>query len=213
VVKLPEVTGDFEALRNKILADAFSRYDEVIDNSLADAKSVLAKVYAQLVDQLERKKKEVDVKASSLKKSSASRALIEARDLVLSARDEARRSLRDLIMTSLSSIPASPSYAALISSLLEKAVSALGAKELKVYANQRDFALIKREASAIGVSVTLKKYDCVGGLRAETADGSASFDATLEQLVDRVLTAKRDEVERALFGDRFAHIQGKWGGG
>jgi len=198
---LSESVGSFDALYKKIIQDAISQYEKTIDDSVLDAKNLLNKVYNELTEKFRDKTKEVDASAASTGTIILSRALMQAREQLLRARQEIRDELKLALNQSLIKLASSKEYYGLLSELLKEGARALGLSEVKVYAREKDIEPLRKAAGSQGLKVNFYKIDCYGGLIIANMDDSIRIDSTLEALSQRSLEINKDKIERLLFGD------------
>jgi len=198
---LSESVGSFDALYKKIIQDAVSQYEKTIDDSVLDAKNLLNKVYNELTEKFRDKTKEVDALAASTGTIILSRALLQAREQVLKARQEIRDELKLELNQSLIELASSKEYDGLLSELLKEGALMLGLSEVKVYAREKDIEILRKAAESQGLKVNFYKIDCYGGLIIANMDDSIKIDSTLEALSQRSLEINKDKIERLLFGE------------
>lgn len=198
---MSESVGSFDALYKKIIQDAISQYEKTIDDSVLDAKNLLNKVYNELTEKFRDKTKEVDASAASTGTIILSRALMQAREQLLRARQEIRDELKLALNQSLIKLASSKEYYGLLSELLKEGARALGLSEVKVYAREKDIEPLRKAAGSQGLKVNFYKIDCYGGLIIANMDDSIRIDSTLEALSQRSLEINKDKIERLLFGD------------
>ncbi|MGC8631189.1 MAG: V-type ATP synthase subunit E [Thermoprotei archaeon] len=198
---MSESVGSFDALYKKIIQDAVSQYEKTIDDSVLDAKNLLNKVYNELTEKFRDKTKEVDALAASTGTIILSRALLQAREQVLKARQEIRDELKLELNQSLIELASSKEYDGLLSELLKEGALMLGLSEVKVYAREKDIEILRKAAESQGLKVNFYKIDCYGGLIIANMDDSIKIDSTLEALSQRSLEINKDKIERLLFGE------------
>jgi len=204
---LAEIEGDLESLYDKIISDALSQYDRALDSALADAKSVVDRVYEQLIRNLSEKKRDVELKAEAEERKVLSLASMSVRDELLKAREEARSRLRTALVEKVKAFVSSKDYHGFLSKCFADGVDAIGSKEVSVYCRSLDLDFLKRTAKKLGVNADFHEKDIIGGVQLASKDGLLSIDYSLESMVDEIFRSRLDLVDGLLFGDLDAHIQ------
>ncbi len=206
--RLAELEGDIGSLYNKIVSDAISQYDRALDSALADAKSVIERVYEQLARNLSEKKREVELKADAEERRLLSLASMEIRNELLKVREEARSRLRSALVEKIRAFASSQDYHGFLSRCLADGISIIGSKEVSVYCRSSDVDYLRRAVKKLGVEADFHEKDVIGGVQLASKDGLLSVDYSLESMIDEVFRSRLDLVDGLLFGDLDAHIQG-----
>ncbi len=82
----------------------------------------------------------------------------------------------------------SDAYSRLMMMLLNQAINVTQAKELTIVCSQRDKALISSLAAKMGISVEFKDGgEDMLGLIASTKDGSVTYEATIDDVLNRMI--------------------------
>ena len=102
------------------------------------------------------------------------------------------------------------SYRVLITRMLEDSVSAIGSDEVIIECNKNDFDLIKKAVTNLSndkntkfkVKLSDQPINAIGGIRVRSADGSITYDNTLDSRIERFKPLIRKNIVQMLRGEK-----------
>ena len=98
------------------------------------------------------------------------------------------------------------SYKVLIITMLENSISAIGSDEVIVECNKNDLDIVKNaitdlSKNEVRVKVSDKPINVIGGIRVRSADGSMTYDNTLDSRIERLKPLIRKNIVQMLRGE------------
>lgn len=98
------------------------------------------------------------------------------------------------------------SYKVLIITMLENSISAIGSDEVIVECNKNDLDIVKNaitdlSKNKVRVKVSDKPINVIGGIRVRSADGSMTYDNTLDSRIERLKPLIRKNIVQMLRGE------------
>jgi V/A-type H+-transporting ATPase subunit E len=176
-----------------------------------DAQSITKEAEEKAREEIERAKKQREVKleqerARILAEAEQevarilAQASIKARQLISSAKAEAVAKITDGARKELSGISTNESN---LISLIREAVGGLGTDKARIYVSPRDVSTAKgalqadKELSAKILDV--REVDCLGGVIAEDAEGKLRIDNTYETRLEMALPKLLPNISEELF--------------
>jgi V/A-type H+-transporting ATPase subunit E len=100
------------------------------------------------------------------------------------------------------------SYQALMAKVVEESIPQVGSDEVIVECNKNDADLVRKIVADLSkkngrlkASVSDKPIDAIGGIRVKSADGTMSFDNTLDSRIERLKPLIRKNIARMLRGE------------
>lgn len=185
---------------DKILGRTESEIAEKLASATSAAKSSLDEEASALELEYDRIAAGGAKEAEKVERQILGGADLEARNQQLVAVEESIGRVFDEAVSRIRSAERDASYSGLLGSLLDEAVGVLGTSEITVRAGAADRALVEPMLSRHpGASLAPEPIDCMGGLRAESRDGTMSFDNTLDARLERLKPLIRKEIA-ASFG-------------
>jgi V/A-type H+-transporting ATPase subunit E len=189
-----------------------SALDNVVGKVVEEAKQEIlqilesAKMEAEQV--LYQAQREAEVEAGKILSSKDRQVESLSRRIMGSAELEARNKSLRLIEDSINKVfenalaklaKSKPKeYKESMRKMIAEAVESVGSKKVILSCNHEDKSLVqgiaKQVSKSIDVSVADKAIVCVGGVKAETPDGSIRFDNTLEARLERMKPTLRKAV-------------------
>ena len=102
------------------------------------------------------------------------------------------------------------SYRVLITRMLEDSVSAIGSDEVIIECNKNDFDLVKKAITDLSndkntkfkVKLSDQPINAIGGIRVRSADGSITYDNTLDSRIERFKPLIRKNIVQMLRGEK-----------
>jgi V/A-type H+-transporting ATPase subunit E len=185
--------------------------EAVVSKVSLDAQSITKEAEEKAREEIERAKKQREVKLEQERarilaeaEQEAARILaqasIKARQLTSSAKAEAIAKITDGARKELSGASSSESN---LISLTREAVGALGTDKARIYVSPKDVSTAKealqadKELSAKILEV--REVDCLGGVIAEDAEGKLRIDNTYETRLEMALPKLLPKISEALF--------------
>jgi V/A-type H+-transporting ATPase subunit E len=185
--------------------------EAVVSKVSLDAQSITKEAEEKAREEIERAKKQREVKLEQERarilaeaEQEAARILaqasIKARQLISSAKAEAIAKITDGASKELSGASSSESN---LISLTREAVGALGTDKARIYVSPKDVSTAKealqadKELSAKILEV--REVDCLGGVIAEDAEGKLRIDNTYETRLEMALPKLLPKISEALF--------------
>jgi V/A-type H+-transporting ATPase subunit E len=191
--------GALENITGRIKKDATQKARQQIDKAKKEADVIAKKSAREL--QKDKKTLEMDAeKAIKLQKSRAiSEAKLEARKIMLAAKEEVITSAFTMANERLTGLSPAENETYLRNAI-KNATTILG-RDLKLSCNPKDAALITKLTSEIapGSTVVSDNTNSMGGAVIRAKDGSAQIDDTFEGLLARMKNTLRKEVAETLF--------------
>lgn len=100
------------------------------------------------------------------------------------------------------------SYRALMTKIIEDSIPQVGSDQVVIECNKNDAELVKKivadlskKSSKVTATVSDKPIDAIGGIRVRSADGTMSFDNTLDSRIERLKPLIRKNIARMLRGE------------
>ena len=102
------------------------------------------------------------------------------------------------------------SYRVLITRMLEDSVSAIDSDEVVIECNKNDFDLVKKAITDLSndnnskfkVKLSDRPINAIGGIRVRSADGSVTYDNTLDSRIERFKPLIRKNIVQMLRGEK-----------
>ena len=99
-------------------------------------------------------------------------------------------------------------YKALITKMLENSVSEIGSDEVTIECNKNDFEVVKdaisnfHDNNKVRLKLSDKPINVIGGVRLRSADGSITYDNTLDSRIERLKPLIRKNIFQMLRGNK-----------
>lgn len=193
---------------NKVLSqketELVSQIDSAFQESLKNLESSRGKLEGERTKIIESARKQ----AENLKRQivGSSRLAARNKELVMIETDvnrafeEARERLANSGKDS--------SYQALMAKVVEESIPQVASDEVVVECNKNDADLVKKiladlskKNSRLKASVSDRPINALGGIRVRSADGTMSFDNTLDSRIERLKPLIRKNIARMLRGE------------
>ena len=191
---------------NKVLsqkeADLISQIDTAYQESLKNLESSKGKLEAERTRILESAKKQ----AENLKRQIVGSSRLSARNKELMMIEADVNSAFEKARTKLANSGNDSAYKALMAKIVEDSLPSVGSDEVVVECTKNDAELVKKivadlsKKSKIKVRVSDQPINALGGIRVRSADGTMSFDNTLDSRIERLKPLIRKNVARMLRG-------------
>jgi V/A-type H+-transporting ATPase subunit E len=191
--------------------------NKVLSQKQADLIRQLDFAYEESVANLESSKTNLEAEYTSIVVGAQKQAENLRRQIVGSSRLAARNKQLVLIETAvndafekakakLASSNKQESYKVLIITMLENSISAIGSDEVIVECNKNDLDIVKNtitdlSKNKVRVKVSDKPINVIGGIRVRSADGSMTYDNTLDSRIERLKPLIRKNIVQMLRGE------------
>ena len=188
-----------------------STIDKILNNTeqdiLANIKSGLADSQQNLDDAIPKLEGEYDKiisdgkkEADKIEKQITGGSDIEARNKQLMALEEAVNKVFSTALDQIANADRNDNYSNLIKTLIEEATKILGTSEISISTNTKDKDIVQSALSQFpGSELSSETFDCLGGIKVKSKDGTMTFDNTLDARVERLKPLIRKEIA-AKFG-------------
>ncbi|HEX6067816.1 MAG TPA: V-type ATP synthase subunit E family protein [Nitrososphaera sp.] len=100
------------------------------------------------------------------------------------------------------------SYRSLMAKIVEESIPQVGSDQVVIECNKNDTELVKKivgdlskKNSRVTATVSDKPISAIGGIRVRSADGTMSFDNTLDSRIERLKPLIRKNIARMLRGE------------
>jgi V/A-type H+/Na+-transporting ATPase subunit E len=191
--------------------------NKVLSQKQTDLIRQLDFAYEESVANLESSKTNLEAEYTSIVVGAQKQAENLRRQIVGSSRLAARNKQLVLIETAvndafekakakLASSNKQESYKVLIITMLENSISAIGSDEVIVECNKNDLDIVKNaitdlSKNKVRVKVSDKPINVIGGIRVRSADGSTTYDNTLDSRIERLKPLIRKNIVHMLRGE------------
>ncbi len=199
------VLGDPRKLIEEALKDVEKEFKLKLEDLSEGARRILESTRIELVQEAERRISEILSKASDRLKAEEAALQAQMRLKVAEERSKWIDRAIDLAKEKLDEYASTEEYKDLLRRMIESAVRQIDAEEIVLEANRRDAKTVKallKEIDTGGKRVRLsdKPVEILGGIRAQTPDGSIRLDLSLDIVFNRVAQDYRALIARSLFG-------------
>jgi V/A-type H+-transporting ATPase subunit E len=192
---------------NKVLsqkeADLISQIDSAYQQSLNNIESSRDKLEAERTRIVEAAKKQ----AESLKRQVVGSSRLSVRNQELLMIEKAVNSAFDQARKKLESSGEKESYKSLMTGILEESVSSVGSGEVTVEANKSDAELVRKivadlqkKNAKVKINLSGQPIDVIGGIKVKSADGSMTYDNTMDSRIERLKPLIRKNIAHMLRG-------------
>jgi len=185
-------------------AELISKIDSAYQDSLNNLEASRGKLEAERTRIVESAKKQ----AENLKRQIIGSARLAARNQELLTIENAVNTAFEDARKKLASSGGKDSYRALLSGIIEESVSSVGSGEVVIECNLNDIELVReilgdlqRRNPRIQARVSDQPVDVLGGIRVKSADGTMTFDNTLDSRIERLKPLIRKNIAQMLRGE------------
>jgi V/A-type H+-transporting ATPase subunit E len=187
-------------------ADLITQIDSAYQEALTNIESSRSKLEAEYLRIVEGAKKQ----AENLKRQIVGSSRLAARNKQLLLIDTAVNNAFEKAKLELASSNKEESYRVLITKMLEDSVSAIGSDEVIIECNKNDFDLVKKAIADLSndnntkfkVKLSDQPINAIGGIRVRSADGSITYDNTLDSRIERFKPLIRKDIVQMLRGEK-----------
>jgi V/A-type H+-transporting ATPase subunit E len=189
-----------ESTIDKILNNTEQSILENIKSGLDDSQQNLDAAVPKLEGEYDKIISDGEKEADKIAKQITGSSDIEARNKQLMALEEAVNKVFSTALDQISNADRSGDYSNLIKTLIEEATQILGTSEIIIFTNAKDRDVVQSVLSQFsGAELSSDTFECLGGIRVKSKDGTMTFDNTLDARIDRLKPLIRKEIA-AKFG-------------
>ena len=192
---------------NKVLSqketELISQIDSAYEESLRNLEASRDRLEAERTRIIESAKKQ----AENLKRQIVGSSRLAARNQELLMIENAVNNAFEEARKKLAASGDKDSYRTLMASLVEESVSSVGSDEVVVECNRNDAELVskiladlQKKNPRIKAKISDQHIEVIGGIRVKSADGSMTFDNTIDSRIERLKPLIRKNIAQILRG-------------
>jgi V/A-type H+/Na+-transporting ATPase subunit E len=191
---------------DKVLTQKLEEFIVQIDSAYQQALSNLESSKSSLRSEYEGILQTSKKQSENLKRQILGSKRLESRNQELLLIERAVNDYFEKAKERLRELPRDKEYRSMINKMIEDCISAIGSEEVIIESNEKDSKIVSelmgKKFGQVKVSLSDKPVNTLGGLRARSADGSMTYDSTLELRMERLKPLIRKEIVQRLRGDR-----------
>jgi V/A-type H+-transporting ATPase subunit E len=201
-------TSALERTIDKVLAqrevDLIKQLDSAYEESIANLESSRTNLESEYLRIVEGAKKS----AENLRRQIVGSSRLNARNKELVIIETAINDAFERAKVKMASSNKMQSYKALITKMLESSISEMGSDEIIVECNNNDFEVVKNAIATLNndnkvrLRLSDKPINVIGGIRLRSADGSMTYDNTLDSRIERLKPLIRKNIVQMLRGNK-----------
>ena len=201
-------SSSLERTINKVIsqaeADFITQIDSTFQESLKNLAASRTKLEAEYNRILEGARKQGD----NLKRQIVGSSRLSARNRQLVLIESAVNDTFEKAKTILASSNKENSYRLLMRKILKDSVMMIDSDQVIVECNKNDIELVKevisdsfKDNNKIKIKISDHPLNAIGGIRLTSADGSMTFDNTLDSRIERLKPLIRKNIAQMLRGE------------
>jgi V/A-type H+-transporting ATPase subunit E len=191
---------------DKVLAQKQEEFMTQIDSAYQEAASNLESSKGSLRSEYEKIIQGSKKQAENLKRQILGSKRLESRNQELLLIEMAVNDYFEKARERFRELPRDKEYKSMINEMIDDCISAIGTEEIIIESNDKDSKMISeiisKKSKKVKLSLSEKPINVIGGLRAMSADGSLTYDSTLELRMERLKPLIRKEIVQTLRGDK-----------
>lgn len=191
---------------DKVLAQKQEEFMTQIDSAYQEAASNLESSKGSLRSEYEKIIQGSKKQAENLKRQILGSKRLESRNQELLLIEMAVNDYFEKARERFRELPRDKEYKSMINEMIDNCISAIGTEEINIESNEKDSRMISeiisKKSKKVKLSLSEKPINVIGGLRAMSADGSLTYDSTLELRMERLKPLIRKEIVQTLRGDK-----------
>ncbi|MFZ0203890.1 MAG: V-type ATP synthase subunit E family protein [Nitrososphaeraceae archaeon] len=191
---------------DKVLAQKQEEFMTQIDSAYQEAASNLESSKGSLRSEYEKIIQGSKKQAENLKRQILGSKRLESRNQELLLIEMAVNDYFEKARERFRELPRDKEYKSMINEMIDDCISAIGTEEIDIESNEKDSRMISeiisKKSKKVKLSLSEKPINVIGGLRAMSADGSLTYDSTLELRMERLKPLIRKEIVQTLRGDK-----------
>jgi len=185
-------------------AELISKIDSAYEQSLNNLEASRGKLEAERAKIIESAKKQ----AENLKRQIIGSGRLAARNQELMMVEGAVNNAFEEARKKLATSGGKESYKELMSTIIEESVSSVGTGEVVIECNKNDAELIRKiladlqkKNPKVQAKVSDHYIDVLGGIRVKSADGTMTYDNTIDSRIERLKPLIRKNIAQLLRGE------------
>ncbi|HZC88877.1 MAG TPA: V-type ATP synthase subunit E family protein [Nitrososphaera sp.] len=193
---------------NKVLtqkeAELISKIDSAYQESLNNLEASRGKLEAERTKIIVSAKKQ----AENLKRQIIGSSRLAARNQELVLIENAVNDAFEEARKKLASASNKDSYKTLMGSIIQESISSVGSNEVVIECNKNDAELVKKilleqqgRNPKVKARLSDQYIDVLGGIRVKSADGTMTYDNTIDSRIERLKPLIRKNISQMLRGD------------
>ena len=192
---------------SKVLSQKESELVSKIDSAYQESLNNLEASRGKLEDERTRIIESAKKQAENLKRQIVGSGRLAARNQELLMIENAVNNAFEEARKRLGASGGEDSYRALMSSMIEDSVSSVGSGEVVIECNKNDAELVRKILAElqkknpnVQARVSEQHIGVLGGIRVKSADGTMTYDSTLESRIERLKPLIRKNIAHMLRG-------------
>lgn len=200
-------SSSLERTINKVISQAEADFITQIDSSFQESLKNLAASRTKLEAEYNRILEGARKQGDNLKRQIVGSSRLSARNRQLVLIESAVNDTFEKAKTILASSNKENSYRLLMRKILKDSVMMIDSDQVIVECNKNDIELVKEAISdsfndnnKIKIKISDHPLNAIGGIRLTSADGSMTFDNTLDSRIERLKPLIRKNIAQMLRG-------------
>ncbi|HZB99416.1 MAG TPA: V-type ATP synthase subunit E family protein [Nitrososphaeraceae archaeon] len=202
-------SSSLERTINKVISQAEADFITQIDSSFQESLKNLAASRTKLEAEYNRILEGARKQGDNLKRQIVGSSRLSARNRQLVLIESAVNDTFEKAKTILASSNKENSYRLLMRKILKDSVMMIDSDQVIVECNKNDIELVKEAISdsfnddnnKIKIKISDHPLNAIGGIRLTSADGSMTFDNTLDSRIERLKPLIRKSIAQMLRGE------------
>lgn len=201
-------SSSLERTINKVISQAEADFITQIDSSFQESLTNLAASRTKLEAEYNRILEGARKQADNLKRQIVGSSRLSARNRQLVLIESAVNDTFEKAKTILASSNKENSYRLLMRKILKDSVMMIDSDQVIVECNKNDIELVEKAISdsfkdnnKIKIKMSDHPLNAIGGIRLTSADGSMTFDNTLDSRIERLKPLIRKNIAQMLRGE------------
>lgn len=201
-------SSSLERTINKVISQAEADFITQIDSSFQESLKNLAASRTKLEAEYNRILEGARKQGDNLKRQIVGSSRLSARNRQLVLIESAVNDTFEKAKTILASSNKENSYRLLMRKILKDSVMMIDSDQVIVECNKNDIELVKEAISdsfndnnKIKIKISDHPLNAIGGIRLTSADGSMTFDNTLNSRIERLKPLIRKNIAQMLRGE------------
>lgn len=201
-------SSSLERTINKVISQAEADFITQIDSSFQESLTNLAASRTKLEAEYNRILEGARKQGDNLKRQIVGSSRLSARNRQLVLIESAVNDTFEKAKTILASSNKENSYRLLMRKILKDSVMMIDSDQVIVECNKNDIELVKEAISdsfndnnKIKIKISDHPLNAIGGIRLTSADGSMTFDNTLDSRIERLKPLIRKNIAQMLRGE------------
>jgi V/A-type H+-transporting ATPase subunit E len=193
---------------DKVLSQREAELISQIDSAYQEALSNLEASRNSLQSEYDRILETSRKQAENLKRQILGSNRLSARNKELVLIEDAVNTYFEKVKERLGILRKDKDYRHLINEILEECISAMDSNEIVIECNEKDLGVISEEiqnvskkSDKVKLSLSDRSINVIGGIRAKSADGSMTYDNTLDSRIERLKPLIRKDIVQMLRGE------------